>query len=75
MSLLYQFNNIRASVYDEEQDLLIAWHGGHGIHAYTALGEEVCFWNLEGFSKDPTYEEVQSNILEHIKKQDYLDYY
>ncbi len=71
---LHQFNNIKASVYDEENDLLLAWQGGHGIRAYDVDGQEVLFWNLGG-ADEPTYKEVQAHILKAVENQDYLDRY
>lgn len=72
---LSQFDGIRWSQYDKQQDILIVWYGGHGIHGYTSNGKEACFWNMGDFSREPTLEEVQKNIREHIEGQDYLELY
>lgn len=69
-----QLDGILWSQYDEQNDLLLAWHGGHGIHAYDNEGKECCFWNLGG-AEAPSLEKVQKNIEEHIKSQDYLELY
>ena len=76
MTNLEQFDGIKWSQYDPEQELLIAWHGGHGIHAYNNEGKEVLFWNAGSFANNSlTLEEAQENIAEHIKNQDYLEYF
>ena len=72
---LSQFDGIRWSQWDEKQNLLLAWHGGHGIHGYTSDGEEVNFWNMGDFSREPTLEDAMENIREHIEKQDYEELY
>jgi hypothetical protein len=49
--------------YDEDDDLVFAWFGGHGIHAYNPRGDEVNLWNVGDFAKDDaTYPEVHRGI-------------
>ncbi len=72
--MLEQFDKIKWSRYDEQTDLLLAWHGGHGIHGYDNKGTECLFWNLGG-ADNPTLEDVQENIEKHIEAQDYLELY
>ena len=75
MTNLEQFSHIKWSEYDSTNELLIAWHGGHGIHAYDSEGNEVAFWNVGSFAENSlTLEEAQETISESIETQDYLNY-
>ena len=71
---LEQLDGIKWSQHDEQNDTLLAWHGGHGIHGYDNEGRECYFWNMGG-AKSPSLEEAQKNIAERIKAQNYLECY
>ena len=71
---LEQFDGIRYSKYDATRNLLLAWHGGHGIHAYNDRGAECCFWNMGG-AESPTSAQAEENITAHIEAGDYLEYF
>ncbi len=52
----------------EELGVVLAWHGGRGVHVYDAeTGEELDMFNVGDFSKDEaTIEEVERGIDRHV---------
>jgi hypothetical protein len=55
--------------------IVLAWFGGHGVHAYDAHGTEIAFWNVGDFEQeDADEEDVRQSMREHILAQDYDDF-
>jgi hypothetical protein len=55
--------------YDPDLDVVFAWFGGHGIHAYDPRGDELNLWNVGDFTKDAaTLPEVHRGIA-RIKRE------
>lgn len=55
--------------YDEVTNIVFAWFGGHGIHAYEPDGKEMNVWSVGDFKDtDATRQEVHRGI-ERIKRQ------
>jgi hypothetical protein len=63
--LLEQLVDAKIIKIDLERELVLAWKGGHGVHAFNACGDEVSFWNVGDFAKDSA---TESEVLEHIKE-------
>ena len=75
MELMRQLDGARLVKFDEQAGLLLAWHGGHGVHAYNRRGVEVAFWNTGDFANNNASEEdVLESMQERIDAQDYADF-
>lgn len=75
MNLGEQLHGARLVRYDEAAELVMAWFGGHGVHAYTEDGTEVAFWNVGDFSQsDADESDVLESMVEREEEQDYVDY-
>ena len=59
----------RITEHDTVSHFILAWFGGHGVHAYTIYGDEVAFWNVQGCENDADPAVVQQSINEHIADQ------
>ena len=70
MTLGEQLDEAKYVRHDPLAELTLAWFGGHGIHAYTADGDEVSFWNLSG-PEDPSLEAVQRSMVDTIANGEY----
>lgn len=47
--------------------LTLAWHGGHGIHAYTDDGREVDYWILDDSGRaSAAPEDVRASMISYI---------
>lgn len=58
--------------YDHNQEIVLAWFGGHGLHAYNLEGEEIHFSNVGDFAKsDATPGEIADEIRRMISEGDY----
>lgn len=60
---------------DTLAELTLAWHGGHGVHAYTDTGREVAFWNVGDWEHNNASEkDVLDSMAERQEFQDYRDF-
>lgn len=60
---------------DRNHGYMMAWFGGHGIHAYSLDGEEVAFWNVGDFERmEAEAEDVEKNMKAQIVSGQYMDY-
>lgn len=59
---------------DEERELFLAWHGGHGVHAYTIDGREVAFWNTGSFAENDASEKSILESMENHIQEGYYPY-
>lgn len=63
------------AIEDLNHGYIMAWFGGHGIHAYDLTGTKVAFWNVGDFGRrNARAEEVQESMEEHAKSGEYLEY-
>jgi hypothetical protein len=37
---------------DDDREVVIAWFGGHGVHAFSLDGRELDFWNVDTFERE-----------------------
>ncbi len=75
MNIFDQLADAKIIVVDPDAQLFLAWHGGHGVHAYTADGTEVAYWNVGDFARtnaDPRT--VRRSMRDRIQRQDYADF-
>ncbi len=64
--LMAQLDGARLVRHDAN-GLLLAWFGGHGVHAYDASGTEVDYWSVGDFSQnDAEVAEVAESMSRHI---------
>ncbi len=75
MSLGEQLHGARLVRHDAGSGLTLAWHGGHGVHAYADDGLEVAFWNVGDFARsDAGEQDVLDSMRERMEDQDYVDF-
>ena len=71
-----QLDGARIVKHDAERESILAWFGGHGIHAYTYDGREFAFWNVGDFAQnDASEDDVLESIEKMIKTGEYLELY
>ncbi len=59
-----------------ERGYVLAWFGGHCIHAYSEDGTEIGYWIIGDFAyQEVTEEEVIEDMTEEIRTGDYLKRY
>jgi len=65
--------NAKIVMADTDENLILAWYGGHGIHVYDPCScEEVAFWNTGDFARrEATEDEVRRSMAGRIKSKDY----
>ncbi len=64
--LAASLDKARAVVYDAD-GYVLAWFGGHGIHAYSLDGEEVAYWSAGDFSENSlTPDEAFASMQGHL---------
>ena len=67
LTLMRELDKARIVRFDEGRELLYAWFGGHGVHAYNVEGDEVDFWNVGDWSKNnASAEDVIESMEERI---------
>lgn len=60
--LMAQLDGAKLVKYDGD-GYLLAWFGGHGVHAYDGSGQEVDYWNTGDFAdNDASREEVEESM-------------
>ncbi len=64
IELLERLDGARWVRFDRERLLVVAWSGGHGIHAYDLEGDEVSFWNVGDFAKEDADIKVVRDSIE-----------
>lgn len=75
MTLGEQLNGAKIVRHDDVSGLTLAWFGGHGVHAYTANGREVAFWNTGDFAvNNASEDDIQESMQDRIDNQDYVDF-
>lgn len=75
MNLMEQLDRAMWVRHDDDSGIIMAWFGGHGVHAYDESGLEVAFWNVGDFSKmDADFPDVAHSMTERIEEQDYADF-
>ena len=51
--------------------VVLAWHGGHGVHVYYLDGEEADFYNVGSFAQDAATEEDVRDSMEQYMRDAY----
>jgi len=65
--LMEELDDAKIVKYDKERKLILAWFGGHGVHAYDQCGNEVSFWNVGSFRKSADIDEIEQSMEKAIK--------
>ena len=72
MNIFQALRTARIIMVDADRELFVAWHGGHGIHAYNVHGKEVSFWNTGRWDVDnPDESTIRESMERHIETGDY----
>ena len=67
-----QLDGAKIVKHDPDAELTLAWFGGHGIHAYSANGVEVAYWNVGSCGEnDARLDDVEASMANVIETQDY----
>ena len=70
--LIDELNGAKIIMTDTRHNLVLAWFGGHGVHAYDQSGREVAFWNVGDFAKNnASPATVRGSMRRRIKTGDY----
>jgi hypothetical protein len=69
MPLAEQLDGAKLVKYDPISGLTLAWHGGTGIHGYTASGKEVAYWQVDCTETHAPIGQIEESMKEHIDEQ------
>ena len=61
-TIMAALDGARAVQYDPEHDVVMAWYGGQGVHAYDTKGDEVGLWTVPD---KLTAGEVEEDMAKH----------
>ena len=68
--LMAQLDGARLVKYDAD-GYVLAWFGGHGVHAYDGSGAEVDYWSTGDFAKNHAeVSEVEGSMCRFIARVD-----
>ncbi len=54
---------------DEDSQMVFAWFGGHGLHAYDFTGKEVNYWTIGDPTKEAATHREIHKAIEHLRIQ------